>query len=150
MSFRPLMDLESELMGFTLELLPNEPILIATAKGLVVSQDFAEMFKESARLIDGMDQTIYRISDFREASSSFMDLIRMSQMASKGNVGTTTDPRIKAILVGSTHWVSLARTIFEQPQYSAMRLPTLENMEDALVYTRTQIANQTAKALVDV
>lgn len=132
-------------MAFTLELLPNEPILIAVGKGLLSVQDFADMFEESRKLLEGMEGPIYRISDFREASSSFMDLIRMSQMASKGGAGTTTDPRIKAILVGTNQWVSLARTIFEQPQYSAMRLPTLENMEDALTYTRAQYSAQTAQ-----
>ena len=136
-------------MGFTLELLTNEPIIIATGKGLLTVQDFADMFKQSAELLRGVERTIYRISDFREASSSFMDLIKMSQLASKGGEGTTTDPRIKAILVGTNQWVSLARTIFEQPQYSAMRLPTLETLEDALVYARTQLANQADKAVVD-
>ncbi len=137
-------------MGFKLELLPDEPILIATAVGMLAAEDFANMFKESARLLDGMDHTIYRISDFRDASSSFIDLIRMSQVASKGSIGTTTDPRIKAILVGTSHWVSLARTIFEQPQYSAMRLPTLVNLDDALVYARTQIANIATESVVEV
>ena len=136
-------------MGFSLELLPNEPILIATGKGLLSVQDFADMFKGSASLLKGVDHTIYRISDFREATSSFMDLIKMSQMASKGGEGTTTDSRIKAILIGTNQWVSLARTIFEQPQYSAMRLPTLENLDDALVYARAQISNQTDKVVVD-
>ncbi len=136
-------------MGFDLKLLPDEPILIATAKGLLVVQDFADMFEKSAKLLEGVEGTIYRISDFREAGSSFIDLIRMSQLASKGGVGTTTDPRIKAVLVGTNQWVSLARTIFEQPQYSAMRLPTVENLEDALLYARTQLSSQTNKTLVD-
>ncbi|MBI1281698.1 MAG: hypothetical protein GC179_26465 [Anaerolineaceae bacterium] len=133
-------------MGFTLEMLPDEPIIIATGKGLLTIQDFANMFDESAKLLEGMEQTVYRVSDFREATSSFMDLIRMSQLASKGGAGTTTDPRIKAVLVGTNQWVSLARTIFEQPQYSAMRLPTLENLEDALNYARSQIASQATDA----
>ena len=133
-----------------MELLPDEPILIATGKGLLTVQDFADMFEESAKLLTGVEHTIYRISDFREATSSFMDLIGMSRLASKGNSGSTTDPRIKAILIGSSQWVSLARTIFEQPQYSAMRLPTLENLEDALVYARAQIANQPANGVVEV
>lgn len=134
-------------MSFTLELLPNEPILIATGTGLLTVQDFAELFEQSRKLLAGQEGPFYRISDFREASSSFMDLIRMSQMASKGTEGSTTDPRIKAILVGTNQWVSLARTIFEQPQYSAMRLPTLENVEDALTYARAQFSAQTAQTV---
>ena len=135
-------------MGFTLQLLPNEPIMIATAQGMVTVQDFADMFVESSRMLEGIEHTIYRISDFREATTSFMDLIKMSQMASKGSEGSTTDTRIKVILVGSSHWVSLARTIFEQPQYSAMRLPTLETIDDALLYVRTQLAKQADESVV--
>ncbi len=129
-------------MGFTLELLPNEPIVLTHAKGMLTVQDFAEMFVISRKLLHGMQGTIYRISDFREASSSFTDLLRMAQMASKGGEGTTTDPRIKAVLVGTNQWVSLARTIFEQPQYSAMRFPTFETMEEALRYARTKLSAQ--------
>lgn len=129
-------------MGFTLELLPDEPIMIATAQGMLSVQDFADMFAESSRMLEGIEHTIYRISDFREATTSFLDLIKMSKLASQGNEGSTTDTRIKAILVGSNHWVNLARTIFEQPQYSAMRLPTLETIDDALLYVRAQFAKQ--------
>ncbi len=129
-------------MGFSLELLPNEPIVVTQAKGMLTVHDFAEMFATSRKLLHGMQGPIYRISDFREASSSFMDLLRMAQLASKGNEGTTTDPRIKAVLVGTNQWVSLARTIFEQPQYSAMRFPTFETMEEALRYARAQFSSQ--------
>ena len=135
-------------MGFTLELLPDEPILTTHAKGMLVVQDFAEMFAKSRKLLDGIPGPIYRISDFREASSSFMDLLRMAQIASKGGEGTTSDPRIKAVLVGTNQWVSLARTIFEQPQYSAMRFPTFETMEEALRYARTQLSAQSADSAV--
>jgi hypothetical protein len=135
-------------MSFTLELLPDEPILLTKAKGMLVVQDFAEMFATSRRLLRGMQGTIYRISDFREASSSFMDLLRMAQLASKGSEGTTTDPRIKAVLVGTNQWVSLARTIFEQPQYSAMRFPTFETMEEALDYARVQLSSLTGSQAV--
>ncbi len=127
-------------MGFTLDLLPDEPIVVTHAKGMLTVQDFAEMFAASRKLLQGINGRIYRISDFREASSSFMDLLRMAQIASKGGEGTTTDPRIKAVLVGTNQWVSLARTIFEQPQYSAMRFPTFETMEEALHYARIQLS----------
>ncbi len=135
-------------MGFTLELLSDEPILITHAKGMLVVQDFAEMFAASRKMLDGAPGPIYRISDFREASSSFMDLLRMAQIASKGGEGTTSDPRIKAVLIGTNQWVSLARTIFEQPQYSAMRFPTFETLEDALLYARAQLSAQTDDSAV--
>lgn len=132
-------------MGFTLQLLPDEPIILTIAKGHLAAGDFAEMFAKSRKLLMGMPAPIYRISDFREASSSFTDLLRMAQIASKGEEGTTSDPRIKAVLVGTNQWVSLARTIIEQPQYSAMRFPTFETMEEALAYARSQLAAPTGK-----
>ena len=131
-------------MGFSLELLPNEPIIITTATGKLSVQDFADMFAEARKLLQGMSGPIYRISDFREATSSFMDLLRMAQLASKGDEGTTSDPRIKAVLVGTNQWVSLARTIVAQPQYSAMHFPTFETLEAALHFARTQLSTSGA------
>lgn len=132
-------------MGFSIQLLPDEPIILTVAKGRLVVQDFAEMFAASRKLLIGMPAPIYRISDFREASSSFMDLIRMAQIASKGEDGTTSDPRIKAVLVGTNQWVNLARTIVEQPQYAAMRFPTFETVDAALAYARSQLTSTAAK-----
>ncbi len=67
-----------------------------------------------------------------------MDLTRITQVATKGLEGSTTDPRIKAVIVGTTQWVSLGRINFEQPQFSALHFPTVSSMEDTLVYARTQ------------
>ncbi len=125
-------------MGFTLELLPDEPIMIVTGKGALTVQDFNAMFAESRVLLAGMNGPIYRIVDFRESTTSFIDLIRTTQIATKGTEGSTTDPRIKAVVVGTTQWVSLGRTIFEQPQFSALHFPTVASLEDALIYARTQ------------
>ncbi|MBI1281697.1 MAG: hypothetical protein GC179_26460 [Anaerolineaceae bacterium] len=137
-------------MGFTLELLPNEPIIVTKAKGVLVVQDFIDMFSAARKLMHGMQGPIYRISDFTEATSSFMELLRMAQIASKGNEGTTSDPRIKAVLVGTNQWIALARTIFEQPQYSAMRFPTFETTDDALSYVRSQLSAKADTAASDV
>jgi hypothetical protein len=67
-------------------------------------------------------------------------LIRITQIATKGEEGTTTDSRIKPVIVGTNQWVSLGRTIFEQPQFSGMHFPTMVSLEDALIYARTQLA----------
>ena len=127
-------------MGFTLELLRDEPIMIVIGKGALTVQDFNAMFTESRVLLAGMNGPIYRIVDFRESTTSFIDLIRTTQIATKGTEGSTTDPRIKAVVVGTTQWVSLGRTIFEQPQFSALHFPTVASLEDALIYARTQLA----------
>ena len=127
-------------MGFTLELLPDEPIMVVKGKGTLTAQDFTEMYDESRELLAGIKGPIYRIVDFRESTTSFMDLIRITQVATKGVEGSTTDPRIKAIVVGTNQWISLGRTIFEQPQFSGLHFPTLESIEDALGYARKQLA----------
>lgn len=126
-------------MGFTLELLPNEPIMIVIGKGAMTVQDFNEMFAESRKLLAGMKAPIYRIVDLSESTTSFMELIRLTQIATKGVEGSTTDSRIKPVIVGTTQWVSLGRTIFEQPQFSGMHFPTFVSMEDALTYARREL-----------
>src|SRR5258706_9427644 len=92
-------------MGFTIEVLPNEPIMIVTGKGALTVHDFNEMFADSRKLLASMNGPIYRIVDFTESTTSFMDLIRTTQIATKGEEGTTTDPRIKGVIVGTNQWV---------------------------------------------
>ena len=82
-------------MGFTLEMLSNEPIMIVTGKGALTVQDFNGMFAESRKILAGMKAPIYRIVDLSESTTSFMELIRLTQIATKGVEGSTTDSRIK-------------------------------------------------------
>ncbi len=127
-------------MGFHIEWVPNEPIIIVTATGLISADDFKNMFDEVAKNIDGMDNKIYRIADYTAADSSFMDIIKTVKIASTHAAGSTADPRIQTIYVGTSQWISLARTALQQPQFGGIMIPTFHTLNDALIYARREIA----------
>jgi len=127
-------------MGFNIEWVPDEPILIATATGLISADDFKMMFETVAHMIDGIDGKIYRIADYTAADSSFMDIIKTVKIASTHAAGSTADPRIQTVYVGTSQWISLARTALQQPQFGGIMIPTFHDLADALVYARNEIA----------
>ena len=127
-------------MAFQIEWVPNEPILIATGTGLISSDDFKMMFDKVSQMIDGIEGKIYRIADYTAADSSFLDIIKTVKVASTYAAGSTSDPRIQTIYVGTSQWISLARTALQQPHFGGIMIPTFHDLDDALVYARQQIA----------
>lgn len=129
-------------MGFNIEWLPNEPILIATAAGLITADDFKDMYEQVAAMIEGHEEKIYRIADYTAAESSFLDIIKAVKLASTHAAGSSADPRIQTIYVGTSKWISLARTALQQPQFGGIMVPTFVDLDDALDYARREIAKQ--------
>jgi len=117
--------------------LPNEPILIATLSGLVTEQDFFELYHISSSLI-GMDGgTFHRISDLREATSTFGDILRAIQKAAQEMPASLMDPQIQVTFVGENTWINLARDFFLK---RGINLPVFLDMENALESVRIRIA----------
>jgi hypothetical protein len=127
-------------MGFSIEWVPNEPILIATGSGLISAADFQGMYVQVAAMIDGMDGKIYRIADYTTADSSFMDILKAVKLASTQAAGSSSDPRIQTIYVGTSQWIAFARTALQQPQFGGIMIPTFHDLTDALTFARIEIA----------
>ncbi len=124
-------------MPIAIERLPGERILIGTGEGFLTTADFEAMFARSVELMGDGDDIFYRIGDYRQAQSSFMDILRAVQSASKGMPGSTNDPRVRPIYVGTNQWIRLARDAFQRIN---MQIPTFENLDDALKYARAELA----------
>ncbi len=125
-------------MPISIEWLPDEPVLLATCTGFITVADFTEMFQEVAELVRDVDGHIFRIADYRRADSSFADIIRTVQESVKGMPGSPTDNRIKTIYVGTSQWISLARTAF-QNQPGGWQIPAFHSIEDALEYIHLEM-----------
>ncbi|MBZ0290079.1 MAG: hypothetical protein K8I30_20810 [Anaerolineae bacterium] len=123
--------------------LPNEPIIVADCSGFLTREDFIGMFTQVNEMVQTMDGLIFRIADYRQAESSFMDILKTVQEATKGMPGSTADPRIQTIWVGTSQWIALARNFFQQQQFGHLQIPTFHNMEDAFAYARLEITRQT-------
>ncbi len=95
------------------------------------------MFEQVAEMIEGIDGQIFRISDYRQAESSFVDIIKTVQETLKLTAGSAADPRVKTIYIGTSRWIGLARTAY-QHQPGGLQIPTFHTVEDALTYIRLQ------------
>ncbi len=127
-------------MAFNIEWLPDEPILIATAAGSISADDFKGMYEQVAAMIEGRQEKIYRIADYTAADSSFMDILKAVKLASNHAAGSSSDPRIQTVYVGTSQWIALARTALQQPQFGGIMIPTFDNLDDALTFARREIA----------
>lgn len=129
-------------MPVTVRRIPNEPILVAVLTGLVDVPIMEELFRRSAELMQEFDGPVYRITDVREADSNFAEMMGVIQGASKGQPGSTTDPRVHAVFVGNNQWVQMIRTALHLKQFGGLNLPMFLTEEDALDYIRLEMQKQ--------
>jgi len=106
-------------MPVTINQLENKRIIIAAFEGVVNVEDVTKTFQESAEIMGDDDQIYHRITDVRNATSNFVEMLGVIKEASSGQSGSTTDPRIKTTFVGTTTWIS----------FSVMRLKVLNLVE---------------------
>ena len=126
-------------MSLTVERLPDEPIIIATFHGNTNVEEAHNLFAQSDALIDG-DEKVVRITDYRELTPDFATAMKAAQMVKQGEPGSTSDPRITPIIVGTTAWARLSRDMIRQPQWGSVEIAIFTTMDDALTYARGIIA----------
>lgn len=129
-------------MPVTVYKLEDEDILIATFTGHIVAEDIATMYQRSENLIQHLMPPVYRISDFRLTSSSPPEAIAALKIALNAAGGSTTDPRIRPVLLGDNRWARLAQDAMRMEQYGGINMPLFNTMGDALKYARSQLARR--------
>lgn len=126
--------------------LPGEAIVIATCSGVLDVLMLKDMFAQTAALMDKNDRVIYRIADYYGVTSTFADLLRNAQEASKECApASTTDTRIKPMFVGSEAWQAQAREAFGKNPFGSVQIPIFGRVEDAVAYARLALRELTAK-----
>ena len=120
-------------MPATVHRMPNEAIIVATLSGVVDVATIESMYQRTHEII-GADEHIHRITDVRDVTSTFAEIMAIIQVASKGTPGSTTDPRIQAIFVGNNHWVQMVRTAMHLKQFGNVNIPMFLTIEDAVDY----------------
>jgi hypothetical protein len=117
--------------------LPGEAIVIATCSGVLDVPTLQDMFAQTAALMNEDDRVVYRIADYHAVTSTFADLLRNAQAASKdGTPASTTDARIKPMFVGSEAWQAQAREAFAKNPFGTVQIPIFGRVDDAIEYAR--------------
>src|SRR5688500_13250049 len=98
-------------MPVTVYKLENEPIIHATFSGEVVAEDLLEMYRRSAVIMGTSREIFHRIADFRQADSDMMNVLSLIRTASADEEpGSTRDPRIRGLMLGTNKWVRIAQS----------------------------------------
>ncbi|MBI5958944.1 MAG: hypothetical protein HY866_09430 [Chloroflexi bacterium] len=130
-------------MSFTIETLPNEPIVLIKVRGQSnAMKDYPQLLKELGELLAHREGPIYRVSDFSEADNlSFSDLVVALAQEYCGSVpGSAADPRIQVVLVSSNEMLKWGAESAQQEQYGGMESPPIfSTLKEALAYCRAEI-----------
>lgn len=124
-------------MSVSVELFPDEPILLVTIEGHLDAPMVHELYGQIGELTEGMEAPIYRITDVRKLETSFAEVLGIIKEAMKDSPGTTTDPRIFNIFVGRDKMAMIARDMLRR--INPDNHPLLDSIEDALTYIRWKL-----------
>ena len=123
-------------MPAQVERFTSEPIVIARLSGHITVEDMENVYADTLELFaDDSAPKIYRITDVRQADSNFGEIMKIL-MAARNAPGSSTDPRIKVIFVGSNSWNKMAREALSRNQFGGVNIPIFAEMKDALDYAR--------------
>lgn len=130
--------------------IPDAPIIVAIFTGEVNAEMVQEMYRRSAVLIHETGVPAWRITDFRKMETTPQDALEvLTHHASRGLPGSTTDPRIRPVIVGDNQWVQLARLTMRQEQFGGVEIPIFDTVDEALRYVRGQIETTLGTRLDD-
>jgi hypothetical protein len=125
-------------MPVTVEQLGDQPIIVATFTGFVDLPTVQEMFRRSAEFKSKLRTPFYRITDVTNIETSLKDLLDIVNEASQGIPGSSTDPDIKGMFVGTNKWVGLFQSTISEAEYGSVSIPAFTSREDALNYISRQ------------
>jgi hypothetical protein len=126
------------MMSVTLKRLPDEPIVIATITGEVNRESVLKVYQLTEPYLDQIEGTIYRITDVSAVTTNLAEMLRVIQSANTNHAASSSDPRLRVTLVGTTAWMRFFRDALEQQ--SNVQIAVFDNLDDALAAIRQEIA----------
>jgi hypothetical protein len=127
-------------MGYTVDYLPDEPIMVVRIQGDFTNEMLHNMFADTAAFIDHIEGRVYRVIDCTDMALSlqdFMKMMRLAQETGKPQRGSGADPNVTAALVGSDEWVSLYRDSLRTRQGAYLSI--LATIDEAIDYLRQEV-----------
>ena len=126
-------------MSVTVYRIDNEPILIATFTGTIDAALMQSMYEQSAALISERE-IVFRVTDFRQITTSFEEVLRIFAAASADTPASTSDPRIRPVLLGDNQWSRIAQDVMARS--GGMQIPIFSSMGEAMQYIRVLLAGR--------
>lgn len=134
-------------MSFSIEKLPDEPIIICTIEpGFDPWRDFPAFWAQLDAAIAGLPGPIYRINQFKREEVNFSNLLAgLAEETRSGKPGSAADPRIRFLAVSRSALREMTRTSFLQEQYGHITIHIFDAVETALAHARAELAQGHAR-----
>jgi hypothetical protein len=124
--------------------LEGEPIIITRAKGHITAELVQETYRRIQDLRKDMPLKIYRLADYTQAETSFMDMMKILQTASQSG-SQTLDPNVTIVYVSTSHWAKLATDALRQNAFRGRDIPIFTDEAEALAFIRGEIAKDASE-----
>lgn len=128
-------------MPFTIERLPDEPIIIVRLKGTNSPDEQYEIYSQSARLSKDIDGHVWRISDFSGLNiddTFFTRALTSAKIAKSDEEHSTVDPNVTVFFVAPNKYARFIQNALVRDR----QIPVFHTMDDALKAARLQISQK--------
>jgi hypothetical protein len=124
--------------------LPDKPVVLATLRGQITLDDARYIFQQTHELRQSMPDHIYRLTDVREATSSFSEIIQIIRSGADDLPSATNDPTITVVFVGKSQWSKLFIDAMRQQQFGQVTIPLFNTLDEALEFINDDIQSRSA------
>ncbi len=130
-------------MPFTVERVPDQPIVTVHLTGKITIEELKEIFKQSVDLTPDVEEHIYRVTTVGEgANIGFGDVIATVRTSLAKMPGSSGDPRFNAVWVGKHHMAKLFADMLRSAPLVNVEMPFFNTQDEAMAYVQTRIEQQ--------
>ncbi|RMF81420.1 MAG: hypothetical protein D6737_05075 [Chloroflexi bacterium] len=126
-------------MPVTVQLLPDEPIVVLTLEGKITAAELRLMFEEYHRATKQIDDLIYRVANIRYADGDFAELLTLMDDTERRFFDARLDDRVRVVFVGSDEMARRANQATNQALFVVEGETVFTSVEDALQFAREQL-----------
>ena len=125
-----------------LEIQPNTDnniLIIKVSDPFDMKETIHELNDLISEALDNCEGMLNYVSDIRDASISFGDMVSGMGLIFKGGIDTFSDPRLRMIVVSDNPVVKMgSKAASQQSQYGKVPIKVFATVEDAVAYARSQ------------
>ena len=126
-------------MPITVELLPDEPIVIMKFEGTVTAAEITEKLQETAEKTADIAGTIYRINDISDLQMTVKEMIALVTTLRQPTPGAYNDPRFEVVFVNDNRTSHVYTDILQTQLFREQPIRLFGSTEQAIEYIRQRI-----------
>ena len=125
-------------MAYSLEKLPNEPIIIVSIGGdFDVANDWELLMKELNALLNAQHEPAFYVTDARHAELGMDDIVAIANLSARGSKPLLKHANIRETLVVTTStFLKMAAKGLSNVTFGNVAIKTFENVDACLRYCR--------------